>query len=166
MAISTIGTNGLDTSSVTQPKVATGTAGTGPTFSAYPNATQSISAATWTKMQINTEDWDTASCYDNTTNYRFTPTTAGYYQVTGAVESNAVAHNYFLCGIYKNGSQYKYGNNNPTTASAGPTAIVSVIVYFNGTTDYVELWAVGSSAWTRQNSSLGSYFQACMVRSA
>jgi hypothetical protein len=137
-----------------------------PAFSAYPDATQSITGGTWTKMQFNIEDWDTASAYDNATNYRFTPQVAGYYQVNGSVESNAVAQNFFLCGIYKNGSQHRYGNNNPTNASAGPDAIVSAVVFLNGSTDYVELWAVGQNSWTRGNNGLGSYFQATLIRTA
>ena len=152
--------------SITQAKFSTNVAGNGPTFSAYPSATQSISAATWTKMQFNTEEWDIGSYYDNATNYRYQPLVAGYYHITGSAESNAVAQNYYLCGVYKNGSQYSYGSNYPTSASAGPGAIVSTLVYLNGSTDYVELWAIGTNAWTRGNSRVASYFQGVLVRSA
>ena len=50
-----------------------------PSFSARITSNQSVSATTWTKMACATEMWDTDSKYDNTTNYRFTPTVAGYY---------------------------------------------------------------------------------------
>ena len=142
-------------------------AGTGPAFSAGPNATQSISAGTWTKMQYNTEEFDTNSNYDASTNYRFTPTVAGYYQINGCAESTAnSASGYFLVAVYKNGSAFKYGQNYKSDTSSGPSASIATLVYFNGSTDYVELYAIGSNAWTRGGNLLASYFQASMVRSA
>ena len=54
-----------------------------PAFSAYQSTGQTLSSSTWTKIQLQTEEFDTASCYDNATNYRFTPNVAGYYQVNG-----------------------------------------------------------------------------------
>ena len=48
--------------------LASGVAGNGPAFSAYRNAGQALTASTYTKLQINTDEYDTASCYDNTTN--------------------------------------------------------------------------------------------------
>ena len=81
-----------------------------PTFQAYLNSNQTVTKNTWTKVQCNTEEWDTASAYDNTTNYRFQPTVAGYYQVTGnfSVEPSATTFTRLLCGLYKNGSEYKF----------------------------------------------------------
>ena len=52
-----------------------------PAFQAYRSSTQTISGSTWTKVQFNTEIYDTDSDYDNSTNYRFTPTVAGKYYV-------------------------------------------------------------------------------------
>lgn len=43
-----------------------------PAFQAYLSANQTLPDNTWTKMQANTEDFDTDSAYDNSTNYRFT----------------------------------------------------------------------------------------------
>tara|TARA_R110002020_G_scaffold226241_1_gene436677 strand:+ start:78 stop:704 length:627 start_codon:yes stop_codon:yes gene_type:complete len=43
-----------------------------PSFGAYLAANQSYSNDTWTKITMNTEEWDTDSAYDHTTNYRFT----------------------------------------------------------------------------------------------
>ena len=70
--------------SVNQAALATGVAGNGPAFSAYVNVAQSISAATWTKITFQAKSYDTANCYDNTTNYRFTPNVAGYYYMTAS----------------------------------------------------------------------------------
>ena len=78
-----------------------------PAFSAYRNGSQSaLVSGTWTKVLCNTEEFDTNSNYDNTTNYRFTPTVAGYYQINGAISPIAFSGNYLSCGIYKNGTVY------------------------------------------------------------
>jgi len=66
---------------ITLPAV-TGTAmvsGNMPAFSAYANTNQTTSASyVATKVQINTKEFDTNNNFDATTNYRFTPTVAGY----------------------------------------------------------------------------------------
>ena len=43
-----------------------------PAFQANFTTTQTLGDNVWTKMQANTEDFDTDSAYDNSTNYRFT----------------------------------------------------------------------------------------------
>jgi microcystin-dependent protein len=80
----------------------------GPAFSAYLNTSQSITTSTFTKVQINTEEFDTNSNYDNATNYRFTPTVAGYYQVNGRFSSE-VNSTLLVATIYKNGVEVKRG---------------------------------------------------------
>ena len=144
---------------------ATGTvmvSGNMPAFSAYLSSAQTLSGSTWTKITCQTKEFDTASCYDNTTNYRFTPTVAGYYMVTGRTQIASTATDGSI-SIYKNGSAFKTGLNVNTTTVA---PIVSALIYCNGSTDYLELYArfvVG------QNNSAGAditYFQAVMVRSA
>jgi len=137
-----------------------------PAFSAYLASGQTITASTFTKVQINTEEFDTNSNYDNATNYRFTPTVAGYYQVNGSIRYDAsTTPTRCIVSIYKNGAEFKRGNdlgNNSTEA------IVSTLVYFNGSTDYIELWAY-ISAVTAVIGTAGQalvYFQASMARSA
>ena len=43
-----------------------------PSFGAYLAANQGLSNDVWTKITMNTEEWDTDSAYDHSTNYRFT----------------------------------------------------------------------------------------------
>jgi len=142
---------------------------TAPTFSAYRGtSSQSISNATYTKVQINTEEWDTASCFDSTTNYRFTPTVAGYYQVSGSVNYDPAASGKFFCIIYKTGVAFKGGTGVPFIATQYLSAAVSALVYLNGSTDYVELYTYQSSggALTLYDSQTFTFFQAALVRSA
>ena len=128
---------------------ATGTvmvSGNMPAFSAYRSGTQNITTATWTKVQLNSEDFDTASCFDSTTNYRFTPTVAGYYQINGAVHlsNNSDSMLQTRVAIYKNGTSYRYANVNmlyPTYDIINDATLqVSALIYMNGSSDYLELY--------------------------
>lgn len=148
-----------------------------PAFSAYGNITQSIANNTATKISFNLEEFDTNNNYDSTTNYRFTPTVAGYYQInvacryetTAAIASNGEVY----IQIRKNGAAYKRGWNSYaqlTAALSGAYLIAQCnsIVYLNGTTDYVEGWFyqnTGNTQTLRPDSEI-SYFNGAMVRSA
>jgi len=120
-----------------------------PAFSAYLSANQTgISQNTWTKVTLNTKEFDTANCFDATTNYRFTPNVAGYYQINFLLlASSTTAYGSAVGGsIYKNGSRYKSSTVNLLGGSAGSTPLnevgtqVSAVVYLNGSTDYVEFY--------------------------
>ncbi len=116
-----------------------------PAFYARLSASQTVSNNTGTKAQCNTEIFDTDGCYDNATNYRFTPTTAGKYFVFGQVTFNADANDGLQLGISiikKNGSTIFYTQFDQRNQYAGPdnTVLVSGIVDMNGTTDYLELF--------------------------
>jgi len=144
----------------------TGTLGiAGPAFSAYQSSAQTISNSTWTKLQFQTEEWDTANCFDSTTNYRFTPNVAGYYQVNMAVAYGPGTNSEFTTALYKNGSNYKYFWDLSTTWYL---VNGSVMVYLNGTTDYIELYMVqySGSSKTLTASSQTTYFQAFLARAA
>lgn len=144
----------------------------GPAFSAYlATAQQSITSATWTKVTLNAEEFDTNNNFDSTTNYRFTPTVAGYYQINGAFITNGTGATQTSANIaiYKNGSAYKYGGLLAiNTGSVSQTAqLVTSLVYFNGSTDYVELY--GNIAQTSPFFYFGStytYMNGIMVRAA
>jgi hypothetical protein len=147
-------------------------AGTGPAFSAYASANQSLSNSTLTKIQFNTEEFDTANCYDNATNYRFTPNVAGYYQITmaSAIGSTAtgVANTQLVCAIYKNGSSFKFGGSTLLNNTYDMIAAVSALIYLNGSTDYVEGYfrqISGGSINTAAGQAV-CYFQGALVRSA
>ena len=159
------------TNTATLP-AATGTvmvSGNMPAFSANQSANQSIATGTYTKIQFNTENFDTNSNYDNATNYRFTPTVAGYYQInaqlrdaTGATTSAAGT---LLCDLYKNGVEFQVARN--SFNGAGLTSNLSVLMYFNGTTDYVEIYGFQNSGVAMNiGSGVNTYFNGSMVRAA
>jgi hypothetical protein len=148
-----IGTNGQMTVAATA----------NPTFSAYVASNQSISGSTNVKVPFNTEEWDTASCYDNTTNYRFTPNIAGYYQINaavGVINSSTRA----LAMIWKNGVEFKRGNDCQAAVNG---VIVSALVNANGTSDYFEIYVYTNATGTNLGGGANlTYFQASLARSA
>ena len=114
----------------------------GPSFSAYPSASYfAVANSTNTKVPYNTEDWDTASCFD-TSLYRFTPNVAGYYQVNAALFINppAGATSGYILLLYKNGGEYKLLDRDQFEIYFNQLASGSAIVYLNGTTDYIEIY--------------------------
>jgi hypothetical protein len=130
-----------------------------PAFSAYPSSAQSISGSTYTKVLFDTEEFDTNS---NFASSRFTPTVAGYYQVTGGIQIAATAWSQIV--FYKSGSFYKNGVQNASNSFS--TNNSSVLIYFNGTTDYVELYALASATNNTNPGIASTYFQAVLVRAA
>jgi len=163
-----VSTSYLVDGSVTQAKLGTGVAGNGPAFSVYRSTTQSFSSSAWTKIQYNTENYDTANCYDPTTNYRFTPNVAGYYIfIVSVLLSGSSNPTVSGVGLYKNGIQYRYGPVNYFTWTNSGSIVGTYGAYMNGTTDYVEsiVYSNGTSPSVAGDSSQ-SVFEGYMVRSA
>lgn len=162
-----------NSASVQQTNIASGVAGTGPAFSAAMTATHSVSNATVTAVQFNTDSatncFDTNSNFDTST-YRFTPTVAGYYQFSArlATVSSDVGITYIY--IIKNGTDANNGLNFAGRNSAsGITVSTSGILYMNGSTDYVAAYVYQNSGGTATIGSTGfgyANFQGALVRSA
>lgn len=135
----------------------------GPAFSAYASANQAISQATATKVIFDIESFDTNNNYSSS---RFTPTIAGYYQLTAGVSSSTASTTapWFL-SINKNGNQTQVsGYQYPLV-----TGVVQItgLIYLNGSTDYVEIFAyqggMGQSLFGRSDQ---TYFQGFLARAA
>jgi hypothetical protein len=141
----------------------------GPAFSAYAASSQSVTSGTFTKVTLGSEDFDTASCFD-TTNSRFTPNVAGYYQISGIVRVSTTSTTFYAASLYKNGSEYIRGQEVTQVSVGGAQqAVVTAIVYFNGTTDYIELWGAatgGTSTFAYASSAITSRFTGAFVRGA
>lgn len=157
-------------SKIVQDSINSDVTTTGPSFSAYYNGDTTISSSTWTKLPINTEEWDTNSCYD-TTNYRFTPNVAGYYFVEGSFYPYSGAGcSRAICYIWKNGDGHKAGNYIPTFQGVQAIAVVSSMVYMNGTTDYIELYGLATGTSLRfegiSGATIEMHFSAFLARKA
>jgi hypothetical protein len=148
------------------PSWATPSGSSGPAFSVFRNtSSQSFTTGVDTKVQFNGETFDTDNCFDSTTNYRFTPTTAGYYQINGSIYFDNGSANYTSIFLRKNGSNYKMFSSGSIGAS-GAAAGGNDVVYMNGSSDYLELWVYSDATSPKVYfGSSSSYFSGVWVRS-
>jgi hypothetical protein len=141
----------------------------GPAFSAYLSSNQTFTSGAWTKIPINIEEFDTASAYDNTTNYRFTPLVTGYYQVNLSVSGIGASGAAVYGSIYKNGSNFKESGFYAGTSTGidDINAVVASVIYMNGSTDYLEFYGnvTGGTplVYGGQNK---TYVSSCFLRGA
>jgi hypothetical protein len=141
---------------------ATGTvmvSGNMPAFSAYGGSSYSITSGVNTKVQFNNERFDTASCFDSTTNFRFTPNVAGYYQVNYIARFVATSPTLAYVMLFKNGSTYIVGNQIMGISSGSNFDLpASELVNMNGTTDYLEVYLNVTGSSISINDTGGSTF--------
>ena len=115
-----------------------------PAFEAYLSSEQDISDATNTKVNFDTKVFDTDNCYDNLTNFRFTPTVGGKYFIYSNIRcqstSSSQLRNVFNY-IYKNGSSYRAVNFDPKDDQFNRINVPnSAIIDMNGSSDYIEIF--------------------------
>ena len=150
-----------------------------PAFSAYQSAGQTLSNNTFTLLQNNTKVFDTGTCFNNTGStvtlngistpaYSFAPNVAGYYYVTGCTNINASATGTTNISLYKNGSQAYVLSNLINNASQSLIVGGSILIYLNGTSDYINVYASQSSGTSQPTYPAApyAYFQAVMIRGA
>jgi len=134
-----------------------------PAFSAYQSAASALSAGTTTKVLFDQELFDTNN---NFASSRFTPTVAGYYQVNGTVFVNSTVSILFTILNHSAGSTAsKSGTAINIAGQSQAASSASGIMYFNGSTDYVEVWAFSSSAVNTLGNEY-THFTATLIRSA
>ena len=114
-----------------------------PAFEAYLGSDQTLSSGVTTKVNINTEVYDTDGYYDNATNYRFTPLVAGKYFVYAGlkIQTSSDFISAATVRLYKNGSGYK--NTEFLTQTHTMTTLnlpIDSVVEMNGSTDYLEVF--------------------------
>lgn len=139
-----------------------------PAFSAYQSVAQSgVASLSATKVTFTTVEYDTNSNFSSS---RFTPTVAGYYQVNACVGMTSAATTAtLLTWIYKNGSVAKTGSISTGSTYLYPQSNASAVIYCNGSTDYIEIYVLGSaggSSFTTYTGINNTYFQAFLARSA
>jgi len=151
------------TGNITQAQIATGVAGTGPAFSAYANAATSLTNGAFTKISFQVEDYDTNN---NFASSRFTPTVAGYYQISAGSTVSGGTTAELTIAVYKNGAGHRQGSDFITAGSQYAQSI-STLVYCNGSTDFIEIYlyiaTAGKSTGTGENN---VWFNGAMIRSA
>ena len=114
-----------------------------PGFQAKLSASQNPSGSTWTTIAFNTELYDSDGCYDNSSTYAFTPTTAGkyfvYWSVVGDISTVPSLKN-ISTRVRKNGSGFwvpfmSNNDNNWVNITSGASTVVDM----NGSSDYLDV---------------------------
>ena len=113
-----------------------------PAFSVYRNGTQSIAHNTYTKVQYNTENFDTDNTFDNSTNYRFTPAFSGKSYLVASIRLYGTDDfNNYILEIHKNGTAVlRQQNSHWHYESAQVSGIVT-----HDTDDYFEVFVMQQS---------------------
>ena len=172
MAVTINGTTGVSLVQdgvVVQADLAAGVAGNGPAFSAYLSANQSVTSSVWTKLTVNTEVFDTNNNFDSTTNYRFTPTVAGYYQINLSIAFGSGGATALSSQLYKNGVPYRrFDGYSATTNGLDDWATTGVaLVSMNGSTDYLEVYGfVVSGTPAFAGGAVFTFFDGFLARAA
>ena len=136
-----------------------------PAFRVYLNSNTAQTQNTDTKIPYNTEDFDTDDAFDNSSNYRFTPQTAGKYFVYAKGFADPSNYgNLKSCSLqfYKNGSALGYtlynimpGDNSSANGGTGATPNARAVIDMNGSTDYVEVF-FKLNTWNGSGAQVGS----------
>lgn len=125
-----------------------------------------------TKVFLDTITYNPSNNFDNVTNYRYQPTVAGRYQINASViVSSDLANslNRANAALFKNGSVLHNGDffsHTTTGVVSSFQCMLNTVVEFNGTTDYVEVYARGdttSGTWSIEGKETKTYFSAFRI---
>ena len=147
-----------------------------PAFRVNLAASQNLSHSTYTKIAYTMIRSDVGGYFDNTTNYRYQPLIAGYYQFNAAQMdlSGIDVYDYEL-RFYMNGVIHSTSRLRRTGVTNGDSyaSVINVndIIHMNGTTDYVEVYARAISEdgsgtvilYGHPNDSANCYFSGVLI---
>ncbi|WP_414463365.1 C1q-like domain-containing protein [Hyphomicrobium sp. DY-1] len=131
------------------------------------SANQTIAASTAAALNLDTKAFDTNNNYDTSTQ-KFTPTIPGYYQVNTAVTCASATSVLNACIGYlsKNGVTLMAPVNRAGETGSQWTSAGSIVVYMNGSTDYLQLKgfteATGGGILSGSNIG-GTFFSAALL---
>jgi hypothetical protein len=136
-----------------------------PTFTVGMTGDQTVSSGVQTKITLNSEQFDTNNNFDPVTNYRFTPTVAGKYLLSGILSATgATTLTNVTLYLSKNGSYTYLGCwQGSLGASGGVTISGSTIISANGSADYFELIVLIVGTGTLKVLAVSTLFSGCRV---
>jgi hypothetical protein len=147
-----------------QAGLGTNVVGNGPAFYAYQSGATSIINVTSTKVLFGTESFDTNNDFASS---RFTPTVAGYYQISASVALNITGE--AITQLFMNTSnQVAFGFGRGISGILPCVGSLSKLLYFNGSTDYVEVFSYQNTGGTitTETNPAGTWFTGVLVRAA
>jgi len=164
--------DGTGSLTIQQNGVTLNTITSAPAFRAKKTASQNITGATFTKLTFDTADFNVGNCYDTSTS-RFTPTVAGYYNISAGIgtEGPGSTISRIIIMLYKNGaSSGSYLNDIQWASGSTSQGYVfngSDLTYLNGTSDYIEVYTYIGWSGNQAIAGLGNTrFSAFLARSA
>ena len=141
-------------------------------FAATMTANQTMSHEVTAKVAFNDEIYDVGTCYDPSTNYRFTVPSGkgGYYHIgySFVIENSANSRQYInWVRPYKNGSDFHLGSgsyggqpqfyqNNTDNPTRNIHAVKDFIINLNAG-DYIEIYAQSATNNSSNSSGRGDY---------
>ena len=117
-----------------------------PAFEAFLSGSdQDIGDSVNTRVAFNSEAFDTDNAYDNSTNYRFTPQTAGKYYVYTLCVGFTTAGGYTDLAymspeIKKNGTRIAHAVFDLGSRQRQISPYVAIVVDMNGSSDYLDVF--------------------------
>lgn len=113
-----------------------------------------------------TEVYDQDGWVTSPSGLRYTPQIAGYYQFFAdlwmSASGNITTHQAYF---YKNGVTTNLGALMADASGSGKIVSISAVIYLNGTTDYVELFAAITGT-SPQILAAGTYFSGSLLKAA
>ena len=129
-----------------------------PGFLAKLSSDQTLSNNTWTKLALASELSDKSSTYDASTNYRFSPATAGLYHVGVGLGMESVgADDTVSIQVYKNGSAGYYGRVGNIPPIGATVYMHTDAVFLLDNNDYLEFYAIHNVGADRSLSANTTY---------
>jgi len=112
-----------------------------PSFSAFLSSNQTISNETYTKVQFNTENYDTDNAYDNSSNYRFTIPSGegGNYLISANLRFQSFSGGEIRLVVRINGTDKGYFNTD-VASNIFHSVAITFIKNFSAS-DYIEIFA-------------------------
>lgn len=104
-------------------------------------ATAQNSSTSWAKANLDATGYDTNSIWDGT-NKRFVPKKAGYYLCN--IRARTATAGQLVVAVAVNGTLLTAAGADVTTTTLGTGG--SAMAYCNGSTDYLEMFALANSA--------------------
>ena len=128
-----------------------------PAFSLIKTSNQTITTATSSKVTFDSAEFDTTSDVDLTNN-KVVPSVEGYYLISFNFRLSGITDGgQTISYIYKNGSQFKRGSQFNNGAAAGIEGNSSHLIYFNGSTDYLEVYVYQNTGANKTLTSGSTY---------
>ena len=165
------------TGGVSQAMLASGVAGNGPAFRATLGSNISLTQNVITLIPFDTEVFDINNRYNPTSGtvggipaYSFLPNVAGYYYIhmtLGFAGGGGPVTGPFTLTAYLNGGA-AFQLARSAVVSDFPFTNGSIIVYLNGTTDSISMYAVqnATASATIQGGAQFAVFEATLIRAA